>query len=105
NSDSTLHPYLLFSLSHLCTQQQKNWWQTAMEQTSWNEFTDHLATIRLNNERISQHPPKQVILETARILLKSAQNLYEQHAKRAGSSYEQYGIRYLQIAKTNQNNQ
>ncbi|CAF1259292.1 unnamed protein product [Rotaria sp. Silwood1] len=105
NSDSTLHPYLLFSLSHLCTQQQKNWWQTAMEQTSWNEFIDHLATIRLNNERISQHPPKQVILETARILLKSAQNLYEQHAKRAGSSYEQYGIRYLQIAKTNQNNQ
>ncbi|CAF5164271.1 unnamed protein product, partial [Rotaria sp. Silwood1] len=39
--------------------------------SSWNEFTDHLATIRLNNERISQHPPKQVILETARILLKS----------------------------------
>jgi hypothetical protein len=31
--DSTLHPYLLFSSSHLCTQQQKSWWQTAIDQT------------------------------------------------------------------------
>ncbi|CAF3303642.1 unnamed protein product, partial [Rotaria sp. Silwood2] len=69
--NSTLHPYLLFSLSHLCTQQQKNWWQTAMEQTSWNEFIDHLATIRLDDERRYQYPPTLIILETARILLKS----------------------------------
>ncbi|CAF3425057.1 unnamed protein product, partial [Rotaria sp. Silwood2] len=103
--NSTLHPYLLFSLSHLCTQQQKNWWQTAMEQTSWNEFIDHLATIRLDDERRYQYPPTLIILETARILLKSAQNSYEHHAKRAALSYEQYGIQYLQIAKTNQNNQ
>ncbi|CAF1378975.1 unnamed protein product, partial [Rotaria sordida] len=34
-----------------------------------------------------------------------AKNLYEQHAKRAALSYEQYGIRYLQVAKRNQNNQ
>ncbi|CAF3561906.1 unnamed protein product, partial [Rotaria sp. Silwood2] len=34
-----------------------------------------------------------------------AQNSYEHHAKRAALSYEQYGIQYLQIAKTNQNNQ
>ena len=33
SAESTLHPYLLFSSSHLCTQQQKNWWQTAIEQT------------------------------------------------------------------------
>ncbi|CAF4338557.1 unnamed protein product [Rotaria sp. Silwood2] len=105
DNDSILHPYLLFSLSHLCTQEQKNWWQTAMEQSSSNEFIDHLATIRLNDERISQHPPKLIILETARILLKSAKNLYEQHATRAASSYEQYAIRYLQVAKRNQNNQ
>ncbi|CAF3931051.1 unnamed protein product, partial [Rotaria sordida] len=71
DNNSILHPYLLFSLSHLCTQQQKNWWQTAMEQTSSNEFIDHLAIIRLNDEQISQHPPKPIILETARILLKS----------------------------------
>ena len=32
SNESILHPYLLFSSSHLCTQQQKNWWQTAMEQ-------------------------------------------------------------------------
>jgi predicted CDP-diglyceride synthetase/phosphatidate cytidylyltransferase len=31
DGDSILHPYLLFSASHLCTQQQKNWWQTALE--------------------------------------------------------------------------
>ncbi|CAF5226202.1 unnamed protein product, partial [Rotaria magnacalcarata] len=70
-----------------------------MEKTQWNEFNDHLATIRLYDERTFQHPPKIVILETALILLKSAQNLYEQCAKRAASSYEQYGLRYLQVAK------
>jgi len=31
-NESILHPYLLFSSSHLCTQQQKIWWQTAIEQ-------------------------------------------------------------------------
>jgi len=31
--ESILHPYLLFSSSHLCTQQQKNWWQTAIQKT------------------------------------------------------------------------
>ncbi|CAF3366585.1 unnamed protein product [Rotaria socialis] len=103
--DSTLHPYLLFSLSHLCTHQQKRWWQTAMEKTQWNEFNDHLATIRLYDERTFQHPPMFVILETALILLKSAQHLYEQCAKRVASSYEQYGLRYLQVAKRSPHNQ
>ncbi|CAF4275358.1 unnamed protein product, partial [Adineta steineri] len=102
SGDSILHPYLLFSASHLCTQQQKNWWQTVTEQTLWNEFIDHLGTIRLDEERIHQHPPKLIILETARILFKSAQKLYEQHAKRAASSYEQYAIHYLKIAKNTQ---
>jgi hypothetical protein len=69
--ESILHPYLLFSSSHLCTQQQKIWWQTAIEQTPSNEFLDHLSTIRLDDDRIHQYPPKSVILETARILFKS----------------------------------
>ena len=73
NGESILHPYLLFSSAHLCTQQQKNWWQTAMELTreQSNEFLDHLATIRLDTDRLVQHPPKSVLLETARLLFKS----------------------------------
>lgn len=83
-----------------------------------NEFLDHLATIRLDNDRIQQHPPKSILLETARILFKSvdklhrfiripiffskAQTLYEQNSKRTALSYEQYAIQYLQIVKTNQ---
>lgn len=31
--DSTLHPYLFYMPSHLCTQNQKKWWQSALEQT------------------------------------------------------------------------
>ena len=37
----------------------------------WGEFVDHLATIRLDEERIHQYPPKIIILETARILFKA----------------------------------
>ncbi|CAF0995165.1 unnamed protein product [Adineta ricciae] len=105
DAESILHPYLLFSASHLCTQQQKNWWQTAIEQTPWNEFNDHLATIRLDNDQVQQHPPKIILLETARILFKSAKNLYEHHAKRAAESYEQYALHYLQVAKQDKSTQ
>jgi hypothetical protein len=101
NGESILHPYLLYSSAHLCTQQQKNWWQTAINQIPSNEFLDHLATIRLDNDRIDQHPPKLILLETARILFKSAQTLHEQNSKRTALSYEQYAIQYLQTAKTN----
>lgn len=71
--DSILHPYLLFSSTHLCTQQQKIWWTTAIEQTYVvsNEFIEHLATIRLDDERTHQYPPKAIMFEIARILFKS----------------------------------
>jgi len=37
----------------------------------WSEFLDHLATIRLDDERINQYPPKTILLQTAKILFKS----------------------------------
>jgi hypothetical protein len=37
----------------------------------WSEFVDHLATIRLDDERINQYPPKIIILHTAKILFKT----------------------------------
>jgi len=83
----------------------KNWWQTAIEQTPWSEFVDHLATIRLDDERINQFPPKIIILNTAKILFKTAETAYEQHSSRSASSYEQYAIQYLQTAKANIKNQ
>ncbi|CAF1301336.1 unnamed protein product [Rotaria sordida] len=99
--DSTLHPYLLYSISHLCTQNQKNWWQTAIEQTSCSDFIDHLATIRLDDERFNQYPPKIILLETAKILFKTAQTEYGQHSNHSALLYEQYAIQYFQTAKTN----
>ncbi|CAF2120518.1 unnamed protein product [Rotaria magnacalcarata] len=102
--DSTLHPYLLYSMSHLCTQNQKNWWQTATEKASSSEFVNHLATIRLDDENLNQHPPKLILLETAKILFKTAQIEYEQHANRSALLYEQYAIQYFQTAKANLNN-
>ncbi|CAF3205339.1 unnamed protein product, partial [Rotaria sp. Silwood2] len=97
--DSTLHPYLLYSISHLCTQNQKNWWQTAIEQTSCSNFVNHLATIRLDDERFNQYPPKIILLETAKILFKTTE--YEQHSNHSALLYEQYAIQYFQTAKTN----
>jgi hypothetical protein len=41
----------------------------------WNEFIDHLSTIRLDDDRMHQHPPKLIILETARILFKSVNQI------------------------------
>ncbi|UJR37177.1 hypothetical protein I4U23_029885 [Adineta vaga] len=98
--DSILHPYLLYSSSSLCTQQQKLWWQTALERTSKSEFIDHLGTIRLDDQRFSQYPPKIILLQTAKILFKTAQIAYEQHSNYSASSYEQYAIQYLQTVKT-----
>jgi hypothetical protein len=37
----------------------------------WSEFIDHLATIRLDEERINQYPPNIIILQTAKILFKA----------------------------------
>ncbi len=37
----------------------------------WSEFVDHLATIRLDEERINQYPPNIIILRTAKILFKT----------------------------------
>jgi hypothetical protein len=87
----------------------------------WSEFVDHLATIRLDEERINQYPPNIIILQTAKILFKTvneiisqltfvtlyikAQIAYEQHSSRSASSYEQYAIQYLQTAKANMKNQ
>ncbi|CAF1003091.1 unnamed protein product [Adineta steineri] len=99
-NDSTLHPYLLYSSSHLCTQNQKKWWQTAMEQKSSTDFVNQLAIIRLDDEKYKQYPPKMIILETAKILFRTAQITYEQHSNRLASSYEQYAIQYLQTIKT-----
>ncbi|CAF4942723.1 unnamed protein product, partial [Rotaria sp. Silwood1] len=105
DEDSTLHPYLFYSISHLCTQNQKNWWQTAMEQTLYSDFVNHLAIIRLDDERYNQYPPKIILLETAKILFKAAQIEYEQHSNHLALLYEQYAIQYFQTVKTNIKNQ
>jgi hypothetical protein len=46
-----------------------------------NEFLDHLAIIRLDDNRIHQHPPKSVLLETARILFKSVNQFFSINSK------------------------
>ena len=37
----------------------------------WSEFIDHLATIRLDEERTKQFPPVLILLQTAKILFKT----------------------------------
>jgi hypothetical protein len=37
----------------------------------WSEFDNHLATIRLDDERFNQYPPRIIILQTAKILFKT----------------------------------
>ncbi|CAF0905033.1 unnamed protein product [Adineta ricciae] len=97
--NSLLHPYLLYCSSCLCTQQQKTWWQAALQRISSSKFIDHLATIRLDEEKCLQYPPKSILLQTAKYLFKAAQTAYEQHSNHSASSYEQYAIQYLQTAK------
>lgn len=99
NDESTLHPYLLYLSTNLCTQNQKQWWLAATERIEWKEFANHLATIRLCDEQVAQFPPKLIILQTAKILFKAAQTAYEQYSIPIASSYEQYAIQYLQTAK------
>jgi len=87
--------------------------------SSSNEFVDHLATIRLDDERVHQYPPKAVMIEIARILFKSvfekkkkticsfflivvviqALTSYEQNVKQTAASYEYYAMQYFQTAK------
>ena len=77
-------------------------------------FIDHLATIRLDDEKFNQYPPTIIILETAKILFKTvnlfllnifhnlclkAQIKYEQHINHSALLYEQYAIQYFQVAK------
>ena len=87
--------------------------------SSSNEFVEHLATIRLDDERVHQYPPKAVMIEIARILFKSvfekkkkticsfflivvviqALTSYEQNVKQTAASYEYYAMQYFQTAK------
>ncbi|CAF3419279.1 unnamed protein product [Rotaria sp. Silwood1] len=86
DEDSTLHPYLFYSISHLY-------------------FVNNIAIIRLDDERYNQYPPKIILLETAKILFKAAQIEYEQHSNHLALLYEQYAIQYFQTVKTNIKNQ
>ena len=101
-----MHPYLLYSSTHLCTQQQKLWWQTVLEDLKpANDFYDHLATIRLDEDRLLQFPPKSILFNTARILFEQALKLFSDNLDQyaLALSYEQYADHYFKMAKKDRN--
>lgn len=65
---------------------EKNIWNSMILFSSRsNEFLDHLATIRLYDERLSQYPPKIVILETALIFFQSVKRMFEKFERNSFS--------------------